>query len=594
MVYSKIVNPINGKKVNVNSKIGKSILRKYLSVLRGGTAASKTESPPRPIRSTPCNVNKMFMQSVGICFQDAALNALFSADIISDIAMKFFFTFYEKDGKLYPSRVNTFDPVSDGEKNYSHAMYILLNIVAKNIRNNIKLHSESLRDGDDALAQPSHGSFATALESRIASMKQIRSYPKDGEGLYIKYQRIFIRLSIASYALSQYLGRWHGTTFAAESQPRRLLHHHHHPKTATSWGGWSNFVVQGLLDIKVAGTILSRYITQDEHCYLSARGATPIVDGYFSVGGNPLSFIISTRPKTGEETGHALNIYLCNDQWFLFDNNYQVHMKGARRVTDFLELIPDDFIIHKGDGYKVKLDIINQMLRAVTHNAYGNVFSISALYATEEGREYMTGAIEINPGSIDYKFYNFIKGLGTSDNIESFVRLIYGNASIFVAMERLFPHETFAIKGDGRLLDTDTQIYLDDPRTTNFPFNHLDPDGSIKTTIQEEEEEEEEMKEDEEAQMAAGKAEHERKIAATTKSDSCGNPFYCDDDLDAIGYNGFTLDEEVCAPADKQFGYGNKADCSSYCREPVCGVDDDWDDDDWDDDDVEEEESDDW
>ena len=35
-MYSKIVNPKTGRKVNVNSVFGKKILRKYLAVLKGG------------------------------------------------------------------------------------------------------------------------------------------------------------------------------------------------------------------------------------------------------------------------------------------------------------------------------------------------------------------------------------------------------------------------------------------------------------------------------------------------------------------------------------------------------------------------------
>uniref|UniRef100_A0A6C0B630 Uncharacterized protein n=1 Tax=viral metagenome TaxID=1070528 RepID=A0A6C0B630_9ZZZZ len=36
-MYSKIVNPKTGRKVSVTSRLGKSIIRKYLNVLSGGT-----------------------------------------------------------------------------------------------------------------------------------------------------------------------------------------------------------------------------------------------------------------------------------------------------------------------------------------------------------------------------------------------------------------------------------------------------------------------------------------------------------------------------------------------------------------------------
>lgn len=35
-MYSKIVNPTTGRKVLVNSRLGKKILRQYLEILTGG------------------------------------------------------------------------------------------------------------------------------------------------------------------------------------------------------------------------------------------------------------------------------------------------------------------------------------------------------------------------------------------------------------------------------------------------------------------------------------------------------------------------------------------------------------------------------
>jgi len=39
-MYSKIVNPTTGRKVNVNSQLGKDILRRYLEILTGGSGAN--------------------------------------------------------------------------------------------------------------------------------------------------------------------------------------------------------------------------------------------------------------------------------------------------------------------------------------------------------------------------------------------------------------------------------------------------------------------------------------------------------------------------------------------------------------------------
>ena len=43
-MYSKIVNPKTGRKVNVNSVFGRKILRKYLSVLEGGSSLARREA----------------------------------------------------------------------------------------------------------------------------------------------------------------------------------------------------------------------------------------------------------------------------------------------------------------------------------------------------------------------------------------------------------------------------------------------------------------------------------------------------------------------------------------------------------------------
>ena len=38
-MYSKIENPLTGRRVSINGKLGRSILRNYLNVLNGGAAA---------------------------------------------------------------------------------------------------------------------------------------------------------------------------------------------------------------------------------------------------------------------------------------------------------------------------------------------------------------------------------------------------------------------------------------------------------------------------------------------------------------------------------------------------------------------------
>ena len=35
-MYSKITNPITGRKISINGKLGKTILRNYITVLQGG------------------------------------------------------------------------------------------------------------------------------------------------------------------------------------------------------------------------------------------------------------------------------------------------------------------------------------------------------------------------------------------------------------------------------------------------------------------------------------------------------------------------------------------------------------------------------
>ena len=37
-MYSKIVNPKTGRKVNINGSLGKSIIKNYLNFLKGGSA----------------------------------------------------------------------------------------------------------------------------------------------------------------------------------------------------------------------------------------------------------------------------------------------------------------------------------------------------------------------------------------------------------------------------------------------------------------------------------------------------------------------------------------------------------------------------
>ena len=46
-MYSKIINPKTGRKVNVNGKLGKSIIRNYLVFLNGGEFGEKTKEALR-------------------------------------------------------------------------------------------------------------------------------------------------------------------------------------------------------------------------------------------------------------------------------------------------------------------------------------------------------------------------------------------------------------------------------------------------------------------------------------------------------------------------------------------------------------------
>lgn len=47
-MYKYIKNPVNNKKVNIHSKLGKNILKQYLNLLIGGT----TPPPPPPLPKT--------------------------------------------------------------------------------------------------------------------------------------------------------------------------------------------------------------------------------------------------------------------------------------------------------------------------------------------------------------------------------------------------------------------------------------------------------------------------------------------------------------------------------------------------------------
>tara|TARA_B110000967_G_C18550664_1_gene395199 strand:+ start:410 stop:571 length:162 start_codon:yes stop_codon:yes gene_type:complete len=40
-MYSKITNPETGRKISINGKLGKTILRNYINVLQGGDLTTK-------------------------------------------------------------------------------------------------------------------------------------------------------------------------------------------------------------------------------------------------------------------------------------------------------------------------------------------------------------------------------------------------------------------------------------------------------------------------------------------------------------------------------------------------------------------------
>ena len=46
-MYSKIVNPKTGRKVNVNGRLGKSIIKNYIVFLNGGGLGEKTKEAVR-------------------------------------------------------------------------------------------------------------------------------------------------------------------------------------------------------------------------------------------------------------------------------------------------------------------------------------------------------------------------------------------------------------------------------------------------------------------------------------------------------------------------------------------------------------------
>ena len=57
-MYNKIINPLNGYKVNINSINGKNILRNYLSVLLGASAAGASAAPRAPDTSIKNSVTR--------------------------------------------------------------------------------------------------------------------------------------------------------------------------------------------------------------------------------------------------------------------------------------------------------------------------------------------------------------------------------------------------------------------------------------------------------------------------------------------------------------------------------------------------------
>ena len=56
MMYKNIKNPVNNKKVNIHSKLGKNILKQYLNFIIGGSN-SETEDIVLPLPPHPRNDN---------------------------------------------------------------------------------------------------------------------------------------------------------------------------------------------------------------------------------------------------------------------------------------------------------------------------------------------------------------------------------------------------------------------------------------------------------------------------------------------------------------------------------------------------------
>lgn len=64
-MYNKIVNPSTNRKVNINSKLGKYILKKYLSFIDGGSNLGPREDPDNPCRENLDNVLRREEQCEG-------------------------------------------------------------------------------------------------------------------------------------------------------------------------------------------------------------------------------------------------------------------------------------------------------------------------------------------------------------------------------------------------------------------------------------------------------------------------------------------------------------------------------------------------
>lgn len=64
-MYNKIVNPRTNRKVNINSKLGKYILKKYLSFIDGGSYQGPREDPDNPCRENLDNVLRREEQCEG-------------------------------------------------------------------------------------------------------------------------------------------------------------------------------------------------------------------------------------------------------------------------------------------------------------------------------------------------------------------------------------------------------------------------------------------------------------------------------------------------------------------------------------------------